>query len=285
MPTDHQRLIENGYVAVKHWRHGLMMYNVNDTFIGRSLDIYGEWCESELTVLGQLIRPGDIVVDVGANIGTHTVYFANAVGPMGVVHAVEPQRIAYQFLCANVALNALINVRCLNVGFGAEPGSVMVPVLNPTTEQNFGALRLGNFDQGELVDVMTLDRLDLGGCRLVKIDVEGVEKKVLAGAMQTIERYRPALFVENNTVERSREIIEAIQGLGYRCWWHIASYFSPSNYFNNTENVFARFQPEANLLCFHHDTHAEVAGLVSVEGPDDDWRKALQRKNAPQSTV
>lgn len=282
MPTAHPRLIENGYVAVKHCRHGLMMYNVNDTFIGRSLDIYGEWCESELALLGRLIRPGDIVVDVGANIGTHTIFFAKAVGPKGVVHAIEPQRIAYQFLCANVALNAQISVRCLNVGIGAEPGSVMVPVLNPTTEQNFGALRLGQFDQGELVDVITLDRLDLGRCRLIKIDVEGAEGKVLAGARQTIERHHPALFVENNTVERSREIIEAIHALEYRCSWHIASYFNPDNYFNNTENVFARFQPEANLLCFHHDTRVEAGGLVPVEGPDDDWRKVLQRIRAPQ---
>ena len=68
------RLLENAHVAMKRWRHGLLMYNVNDNFIGRSIDLYGEWCDSELSLLGQFLQPGDLAIDVGANIGTHTVF-------------------------------------------------------------------------------------------------------------------------------------------------------------------------------------------------------------------
>src|SRR5271165_2730364 len=72
------RLVESTHMAVRKCRHGTMMYNVNDSFIGRSLDLYGEWCDDEVAVLGQILSPGDVVVDVGANIGTHTVFFAKA---------------------------------------------------------------------------------------------------------------------------------------------------------------------------------------------------------------
>lgn len=277
MADDHSRLLENDWVAVKRCRHGLFAYNVNDSFIGRSLDLYGEWCEAELAILGQILRPGDTALDVGANIGTHAVFFANAVGPKGVVHAIEPQRIAYQLLCANAVLNGLLNIHCRHAAAGAEAGQATVPVLDPRAEQNFGALAAGRFDEGEPVAVITVDSLDLARCRLIKIDVEGAEAAVLAGARETIGRHRPALFVECNRPAGSPALIEAIEGLGYTAWWHIAAYFNPDNFFANRENAFARFAPEANLLCLPADAEARLDGLIPVEGADDTWQKAVAR--------
>src|ERR1700759_4504087 len=100
-------LVENRYLGVKRCRHGGFMFNRNDAYIGRSLDLYGEWCDFEIQLLSRFINPGDTVVDVGANIGTHTVAFANLVGAGGVVPAFEPQRRLFQMLSGNVALNAL----------------------------------------------------------------------------------------------------------------------------------------------------------------------------------
>ena len=76
-----------------------MLYNVNDDYIGRSLDIYGEFSEGEIEAFSLLVHPGDIVLDVGANIGSHTIWFAQAVGPTGGVMAFEPQRLLFQTLC------------------------------------------------------------------------------------------------------------------------------------------------------------------------------------------
>lgn len=277
MAENSGRLLENDWVAVKRCRHGLFAYNVNDSFIGRSLDLYGEWCEAELAVLGQILRPGDTALDVGANIGTHAVFFANAVGPKGAVHAIEPQRIAFQFLCANAALNGLLNLHCHQAAAGSGAGQATVPVLDPRVEQNFGALVIGGFEEGEPVAVITVDSLGLARCRLIKIDVEGAEAGVLAGARETIDRHRPALFVECNRPEGSPALIEAIEGLGYTAWWHIAAYFNPDNFFANENNVFARFAPEANLLCLPADAETRLGGLISVEGADDTWRKAVAR--------
>ena len=76
-------LLENRHIAVKHCRHGVFMYSRNDNFVGRGLDLYGEWCDFEIQLLRNYIRYGDTVIDVGANIGTHAVAFGNMVGPIG----------------------------------------------------------------------------------------------------------------------------------------------------------------------------------------------------------
>ena len=87
-----------------------MLYNEHDIYIGRSLDLYGEFSEGECDVFRQLIQPGWTVLELGANIGSHTVFLAKRVGPSGRVIAFEPQRIVFQTLCANIALNNLLNV-------------------------------------------------------------------------------------------------------------------------------------------------------------------------------
>ena len=82
-----------------------MLYNPRDMYIGRSLDLYGEFSEGEVEVFAQILREGDLALDLGANIGCHTVFMAKKVGDKGVVIAVEPQRLIFQLLSANVALN------------------------------------------------------------------------------------------------------------------------------------------------------------------------------------
>jgi hypothetical protein len=88
---------------VKQCRHGMMLYNVHDLYVGRSLDQYGEFSQGEIDLFGQILKPGQVVLDVGANIGAHTLWFAQTVGPSGTVLAFEPQRIVFQALCANLA--------------------------------------------------------------------------------------------------------------------------------------------------------------------------------------
>ena len=269
------RLVESTYMAIKKCRHGTMMFNVNDAFIGRSLDLYGEWCDDEVFLLGQILRPGDVVVDVGANIGTHTVFFAKKVTEKGLVIAFEPQRLVYQTLCGNVALNGLTNVTCFLAAVGDRRGQVAFPTIDPRQTFNFGAVRPAGDGKGEVQDVVPIDELGLNRCTLIKVDVEGMEAKVIAGAKETIARCRPALFLENDTVERSREVLEAVDSIGYKAFWQIAGYYNPNNYFANRENVFARFQPQANVLCVPKE--CPFTGLMAVEGLDDDWRKAAGR--------
>jgi len=266
-------------MAVKKCRHGTMMYNVNDVFIGRSLDLYGEWCDDEVAVLGQILSPGDVVVDVGANIGTHAIFFDKKVTETGVVVAFEPQRLVFQTLCGNVALNGLTNVTCFCAAVGEKREQLKFPMVNPRQAFNFGAVTPSGDGMGEVVDVVPIDELGLRRCTLIKVDVEGMEAKVIAGAKETIARCRPALFLENDTVERSRELLEAVDAIGYKAFWQVADYYNPKNFFANNDNVFGRYQPQANILCVPRE--CPFTGLIPVEGLDDDWKKAVKRLTAP----
>ncbi len=141
----------------------------------------------------KVLQSGYVVIEAGGNFGTHTVAIAQIVGDVGCVFAFEPQRLVYRVLVANAVINSLSNVTAVHAGLGALLGSIKVPILNPTKGLNFDSFRLGQFDTGENVPIQTIDSLDLNRCRLIKVDVEGMECEVLEGAHNTIERLRPLL--------------------------------------------------------------------------------------------
>ncbi len=280
-PADRQYgsdyLLCKGYIGIKQGRRGIFVFNRNDLLVGRSIDIYGEWCDSEIALLLSYLKSGDTVLDIGANIGTHAVPFAGAIGRSGTMWAFEPQGLVYQMLCGNVALNCLTNVQCLRKAVGRTNGIVRIPLLSPLTPENFAALPAEGHLRGEEVDLITIDALELESCHLIKIDVEGMETDVIRGARGTIAAYRPVLFVENNTIEKASLTIAAILDAGYRIWWHIAPYYNEQNFFDNTENVFAGYQPEANMLCLPPDVEPAAPGLIECAGIDDNWRQACER--------
>ena len=256
----------DGFNRLKNCRHGLMLYNANDIYIGKSLELYGEYCEDEILLFEQFLKPGMVVLDVGANIGCHTVYFSKKVGKAGAVVAFEPQRIVFQTLCGNVALNSLVNVVCKPAAAGDAPGTIFVPPLDFTKENNFGGLGLGGFSSGEPVEVITIDSLQLPLCHFMKIDVEGMERTVLAGAKQTIARFRPALYVENDRQDRSAELVRYLDELGYRMYWHIAPLFRQDNFAGCSENVFGNVA-SANMFCVPKEAQATLTGFAPVPVP------------------
>ena len=248
-----------------------MIYLVADQYIGRSLDRYGEFSEPEIELFRQVVQPGHVVLDVGANIGTHTVPLARAVQPDGVVVAFEPQRVLFQMLCANVALNALGNVHARHGAAGREQGSIVVPRLDYSAQDNFGGIELGTWTSGERVPLATLDSLELEACRLIKIDVEGMEGEVIAGGERTIRRCRPLLYVENDRPKRSAALIRQILDLDYRLYWHLPAMFNPNNFFADNENVFGS-AISVNMVCVPRESGQDLGALREITSPEDDWR-------------
>ncbi len=272
------RLLQSGYAAVKECRIGMMMYNINDMIGGRGLDLYGEAKWADLEFLGQVLQVGDVVIDVGANIGNHTVYYSKKVSPGGIVFSLEPQRITFEFLCANLALNGLVNVVPMQVGAGEAEGKLNVPLLDPNAVQNFGAVSIEGHVSGDSVRIIPLDSLELKRCKLIKIDVEGMELKVIQGAEKTIKACRPYMYVENNSRDGSPETVQKLFELGYKCWWKIAPHYNPNNYFNNKENIWADLLPESNMVCVSEENNIKVTGLEPVISPEDNWIEALKRQ-------
>jgi FkbM family methyltransferase len=251
---------------LKPCKHGSLVYNVHDLYIGRSLEAYGEFSEGEIELFRQFVRPGMVVVEVGANIGTHTVFLARAVGCQGRVLAFEPQRIVFQALCANLALNSIANVHAWQAAVGRQCGEILVPELDPEKEHNFGGLGLGEFRSGERVPVVTLDSLKLPQCHLVKVDVEGMEQQVLEGARELLARCQPILYVENDRPEKSAPLIRLIDELGYNMYWHMPPLFNPRNFAGNAENLFGKVV-SVNMLCCPKNRPQQVDGGAKVEVP------------------
>jgi FkbM family methyltransferase len=251
---------------LKQCRHGLLLYNIHDMYIGRSLDLYGEFSEGEIELFGQFLKPGMVAVEVGANIGAHTVFLAQAVGPPGQVLAFEPQRVVFQTLCANMALNSIPNVQAFHAAVGQAAGEIVVPVLDYRQEHNFGGLGLGGHAYGERVPLMTLDSLQLPACHLLKVDVEGMEQPVLEGARETIGRLKPILYVENDRRDKAASLIRYIDGLDYHMYWHSPPLFNPNNHAGNAQNVFGSIV-SINMLCCPKSLPQQIIGATKVEVP------------------
>lgn len=257
---------------------GPMIVPTYDTVVSRCLLLYGEWAFAEMALLGPLLREGDVVVDCGAHIGVHTLFFARRVGAKGLVFSFEPQRLLYQHLCGNAALSGLSNIFAFWAALGDAYGTVRPPEIDPSRPENLGgrAMDAGATSGAMQVPVMTLDGLKLPRCRLIKIDAEGMERAVIQGGTETIRRHRPLLYVENNKQERSAALIGAIGDLGYRPYWHFSPYFRPGNFNKRAENAFPN-TADPNMLCLPVEVEAALPGLDPVLGPHDDWTKARQR--------
>ncbi len=272
-----------GFGRVKRCRYGYMLYDRNDVFIGRSLDLYGEWAQSELDLLALILHPGDAVIDVGANLGTHTVGFAQKVGPTGRVFAFEPQRIVFQMLCANVALSGLRNVHAINAGLARQTGSSLPrEVVDYDRPGNYGAVTYDSAagapaEAGEPTTFMTLDQLPLDRCRLLKIDVEGMELDVLQGGANLIKATRPIIYFENNHPDKSPALIAHLADLGYQLFWHFSSFFNPRNFAGNSENVFGAVG-DINIISVETALAPAFRSLTAVAGPGDTWEAALARR-------
>jgi FkbM family methyltransferase len=259
------RLLEtDGFNQLAATEHGYLLYNRNDIYIGRAIEKYGESSALEMAMFEELCAPGNAVIEVGANNGAHTVGFSRAVGPQGRVLAFEPQRLVFQTLCANVALNSLTNVDCYWAAVGAKEGVVTVPSVNPWHEANFGGVTLLDAKAGHPVPCFMLDRfMELPRVNLVKIDVEGMEADVLRGGAKLIAKFKPILYVENDRVEQSEGLMRLIASFGYRLFWHLPPLFNPNNYYGQEENLYGDIV-SCNMLCLHRDANASPGDVEEI---------------------
>lgn len=183
--------------------------------------VYGAG-ESEIGFLcSRLCAADGVVYDVGANVGTTTLFFARCV-PRGHVHSFEPSLQMREVLQRNIALNGITNVSVHAFGLSdrASKGSLQLAHAgNPGS-----AFFIDGGDGGDVVDVRTMDAGMAGHAppTFVKIDVEGLELRVLRGGANTITAHRPALIVEINraALERAGTDTDAVAALlrqwGYR---------------------------------------------------------------------
>lgn len=159
--------------------------------------------EPELHQLDLFLRPGNIFIDVGANIGLFTLKAARLVGPQGRVVALEPGKAAREQLVANLSLNKFNHVTVIDKALSDVEGEATLHHVDKGGDpQAFSLLADGTEKSSETVAMTTLDRVvtehGLPRVDCIKIDVEGFEAHVLRGARETLSRWHPTVIFEVN---------------------------------------------------------------------------------------
>lgn len=249
-------------------RHGRFLVSPHDIYLGRAVIMYGEYGEIEWQFLDQLLLRGKDAIEVGANIGTHTVSMARKLAGMGRrLLAIEPQPVVFQNMCANLALNGLFNVLAENAACSNTQGWLTFEAPNYERDNNSGGISMREDGSGsQRVRSVRLDELVPPGfdTGLIKIDVEGFEQKVLEGATGIIAQNRPMLYLENDRIEKSKALIEWLWDAGYKLWWHIPMLFNPDNFAGKSENIYGNVA-SFNMLALPKESGITVSGLLPVE--------------------
>lgn len=240
----------------------------NDTFISRSLETYGEWSFGEIRFLSQILMKSDSIIEAGANIGAHTVFLAKDLVPEGKVFAFEPRRILFQTLCGNIAINGIENVNAFQIGLGEKADMMREAKMDFGCRLNAGAYALGDLPGTD--EDIKIERLDdiinpSEHISLIKADIEGYELKLLKGAENLILRDRPFLYLENDRIEQSAELLSYLLNIQYDIWWDIVPLFNPNNRAGNKENIFPNIS-SFNIFCAPSEKNLNVTGL-KVEDP------------------
>ncbi len=169
-----------------------------DDYIQKQIVIHKDFYERKL--LDLLINKYEVsgtVLDIGANIGNHSLYFANS-NNVTKVYAFEPVKDTFKTLERNITLNNMQKkISAYNIALGAQNTRANICHFN---EMNIGASRVKEDYSGE-IEVCSLDSLNKVGfidsIALIKIDVEGFEFDVLKGGEQLIKAHKPIIFVES----------------------------------------------------------------------------------------
>jgi len=246
------------YNAVVATDIGTYIINKNDTGVGWQLSEYGTYDPNELEAIKEIFKilktgtPNLVALDIGANIGIHSVLLSGQVGPEGLVHAFEPQRLVFNMLAGNVALNSIGNVLCHHNAVTDSAGPIKIPIFDFGKPMSFGSVELGGTqkedigqipisNKSDIVAGISIDGMDLHQINFIKIDVEGMEIKVLKGAQKSINKFRPFILVEYLKSEQN-ELIGWLRQNSYIVYSGIG----------------------ANYLCIPKETGLQMNGLSII---------------------
>ncbi len=191
--------------------------------------VFWDFKERQRDRLYSMVKPGDVVLDVGTNIGETLLHFARLVGDDGFVYGFEPDQHNYANVQQNISLNPFKNLHVFNLGVSDEKSTVKLFRVDP---HNLGMNRIlteaeaEKFDDFTTIEVDTIDNViaanDISRVDLIKIDIEGYEMHALRGARHLLETQRPKLFIEvgytrliNNGMSPN-EMIAYLHEFGYQ---------------------------------------------------------------------
>jgi FkbM family methyltransferase len=201
--------------------------DLRDRIIAKRLYLGIAWERDLQELLAAMSLRGGVCLDVGANIGVHSLLMSELVGPAGRVYAFEPERRNFALLEANLKLNHVTNVTAAATALGDSVGMCRLAV----SPNNFGDHRVASSTEGRGGDVpiTTVDAamatVPDGAVRFVKVDVQGYEHHILRGMRATLER-NPDLILALEVFPQAlraagssaQEVMERLRDLGMVGW-------------------------------------------------------------------
>ena len=172
---------------------------------------------------------GVVAIDCGANVGVHTIEWAQFMHGWGEVIAFEAQERIFYALAGNITLNNCFNAKAIWAAVGAEDGTIPVPVPNYFVPSSFGSLEIKKTVNTEFIGqqidyanekctttkMMAIDGLGLKRLDFMKIDIEGMEMDALMGAEKSITQFKPQLLIEK-IKSNEDDIRQFIEKRGYQ---------------------------------------------------------------------
>lgn len=238
----HQIEADRPYIQSVMGKYGRTHYFRNDEYVGRSVFKLGEFSPEECAYIVSLanLRPGELVLDIGANIGC----ISQALIAAGAeVEAFEPQPAVFELLEKNCP-----SIIKHNIALGSRPGTAQMPKVDYSKKGNFGGLGIGQ-GHGLRVELRTLDSFEYQNVGVIKLDVEGYEEEVLRGAVETIARCKPIIYLEADRREKLSSLAMFLSSIGYSYVRHEPPLFSPENYFGEPVRPWNVNYISANWVC------------------------------------
>jgi FkbM family methyltransferase len=206
------------------------IYTIQNDCMGRDIINKHIWEPHIVNFLKTNLKKDSVFLDVGSNYGWHSIIASNICDK---VFSFEPQTLMYEIQKLNIEENKIENCFVFKYALGnSEDTKEMAPIDYGMNGVNIGDLSIGN--GGELVNVKTLDSMKLSKVDVIKIDVQGYEKFVLEGGMETIKKNKPIMIIEfeefqlNKFWYGSKNLFDIIRELDYEIYF--LEYVYPSDH-------------------------------------------------------
>lgn len=193
---------------------------IHGDFIQNLIYLGGDYFDvGSLEKMKKYINPGAVVLDIGANIGNHSIFFAKEC-QAGKIYSFEPTRRTFEILERNIRINHLEEkVKAMNIALGDQQTKADVICVN---KRNCGANKVNRNVNGS-ISMEALDNLAIKEkIEFIKIDVEGFEYEVLQGGVKTIDKNKPCIYIEifDSNYDKVNSLLQSMNYAWVQKWSH-----------------------------------------------------------------